>query len=95
MPSSWFSVVIFHHFWLHMWPVLQQITGLRELHTQIQGSRSRLSRPYWFEDEAEILEPVKTVTRPEKFVVVLPFRVCSTQMDFGESKCVFRLPDDA
>lgn len=80
--------------WLKSWDALRQMTGLSNLHIDI-GVWSFLGfQEQWLEREVELFEPVKTITTPKTFVIILPNRVCSTGLDVGNSRCVFRLPEN-
>lgn len=48
----------------------------------------------WKPNQETLLEPVKSVTVPDSFVVVLPDRRCSTGIDMGDSKCSLQLPEE-
>ena len=48
----------------------------------------------WKEREPELLAVVKNITAPRDFVVVLPDRRCTTDVDVGASRCVLKLPEE-
>jgi hypothetical protein len=47
----------------------------------------------WIELEEHLLRPVKAVTKPRWFELMLPFASCSTAWDMGESSVVLRKPE--
>ncbi|KAJ4376161.1 hypothetical protein N0V83_001442 [Neocucurbitaria cava] len=83
--------------WFQSWDVLSKMAGLRHLNIRLSFRLSRHIDFYdalWKGKGQEILEPVKRVTAPREFVITLPDIRCSTDIDVGESKCIFRLPKD-
>ena len=42
----------------------------------------------------ELLQPLRCIKAPTDFVLVLPDRRCSTDVDLGDSKCVLQLPEE-
>lgn len=48
----------------------------------------------WLELEGQLLEPVKRVTRPREFEVVLPYASCDVEMDMSGCLVRLRRPDD-
>jgi hypothetical protein len=50
-------------------------------------------KDYWKENESELMDSVRLITAPNDFVLVLPDRECSTDVDLGDSKCVLQLPE--
>ncbi|KAF1849455.1 uncharacterized protein K460DRAFT_276323 [Cucurbitaria berberidis CBS 394.84] len=79
--------------WLKSWDALSKLTGLQHLHITLSYTYwSEACKVLWEEHGARLLEPIKMITAPRDFVITLPGRSCSTDMDVGESKCIFRLP---
>ncbi|KAF1359794.1 hypothetical protein EJ07DRAFT_165892 [Lizonia empirigonia] len=82
--------------WEKSWAALCALTGLRKLRI-ILYFRWRDVRDYyegyWKQHEVELLHPVKSITAPTDFVVVLPDRRCSTTVDVGDSKCILQIPE--
>ena len=81
-----------------IWHSLSQMTGLRTLHITLV-LRGWYHEGYhhdgWPRISEGFCEPVKKLTAPTKFVIVLPNMGCSTDIDVGDSKCVFELPEAA
>jgi hypothetical protein len=82
--------------WFRSWDGLSKMTGLQRLHIKFyfcldlwQGCYSE----FWERNHKELLQPIKKVTAPRDFLIVLPNWQCSTDIDIGESKCVFKLPE--
>ena len=48
----------------------------------------------WKPNEDILLEPVGAITAPSDFVLVLPDRRCSVNVDLGDSRCVLQLPEE-
>ncbi|KAF2822046.1 hypothetical protein CC86DRAFT_301580 [Ophiobolus disseminans] len=83
--------------WLRSWDSLSRMTGLRKLHVVLEYRLLSFDEGYkkmWKEKEVELLAAVKTVTAPRHFVVVLPNRRCTTDLDVGPSRCVFRSSEE-
>lgn len=79
--------------WSEAWQVLGQMTSLKDLSIDLGLEYSHAyEHEEWTKQEATIFEPVKHVTAPRNFIIVLPDRRCSTDLDVGDSKCVFLLP---
>ena len=80
--------------WLKTWESLSKLTGIRRLHITLAFRWHNFDyEELWKQKGISLLEPVKKITAPRDFVVVLPNRRCSTCVDAGESNCVFKLPD--
>ncbi|KAI4608040.1 hypothetical protein J4E83_009223 [Alternaria metachromatica] len=82
--------------WYRLWDGLSKMTGLKRLHIKLyfcldlwQGCYGE----FWEQNSKEILQPVKKITAPREFVINLPNWRCSTEIDTGESNCVFQLPE--
>ena len=92
VPVFWFSPSP-KGLWFEFWRILGQMTGLRSL-------RIDMTAPYpdifyserWLEHEVQMFQPVKNITAPNSFVVVMPDRVCSTNLEVGNSRCIFQVP---
>ena len=52
-------------------------------------------KDHWKTHELELLDPVKSITAPARFILVLPDRRCSTNVNLGSSKCVLKLPEES
>ncbi|KAF2628370.1 hypothetical protein BU25DRAFT_420853 [Macroventuria anomochaeta] len=79
--------------WKQSWGALRAMTGLRQLRVVLYFRwRDVLDcyEDYWKKHELELLDPVKTITAPANFVLVLPDRRCSTNIDMGSSKCILQ-----
>ncbi|ORY14394.1 hypothetical protein BCR34DRAFT_560340 [Clohesyomyces aquaticus] len=88
-----------HHFplpsWLKTWKIISDMAGLRELlieFTYTYPPTSRYTFEFWMEHQIEIFEPVKCVVSPSTFVITLPYRELSTDLDVAPSSCIFRPP---
>jgi hypothetical protein len=84
------------HEWYKFWDGLSKMTGLRRLHIKLYFYLDLWQECYgefWEQNSKEILLPIKKVTAPRDFVIILPNWRCSTDVDIGESNCVFRLPE--
>lgn len=71
------------------------MAGLRKLHIRLYFFLDLWQQCYadfWKQNSEELLEPVKAVTAPKDFIVVLPDWRCSTDIDVGQSNCIFELP---
>ncbi|KAL5119798.1 hypothetical protein ACEQ8H_002158 [Pleosporales sp. CAS-2024a] len=70
------------------------MTSLSELYIAIvDPSPQGIWEQNWLELEDQLLHPVKNVTRPSHFVLILPFASCRTELDMGESRVVLRTPE--
>lgn len=82
--------------WYRTWDVLRSMTGLRTLHVRLFFFLDLWQQCYgdfWQRNGKELLEPVKKITAPKDFLVTLPDWRCSTDLDVGQSRCIFRLPE--
>jgi hypothetical protein len=78
------------------------MTGLRRLHVNLEfGFNGWGGLMGWGDDEGEweekateMLAVVKEITVPSEFVVYLPDGKCSTDLDPGNSKCIFKVLED-
>lgn len=73
------------------------MVGLRKLHITLYirwGDELDRYEELWKTHETELLNPVKAVTAPRDFVLVLPDRRCSIDTDMGESTCILQLPEE-
>jgi hypothetical protein len=60
--------------------------GLRNLYVVlVDPSRDNMWERNWKELEAFLLEPVKEVTRPWKFELMLPYSSCGLTHNMGDS----------
>jgi hypothetical protein len=79
--------------WFKSWDALSKLTGLRRLHINMvfrYNSRSDYEQ-LWKARGTMLLEPIKRITAPREFVIVLPDPRCSVELDVGESKCVIKV----
>ncbi len=78
------------------WNSLSKLTGLRTLHITLgyrywyyedfyQDKWVWIGEPFW--------QPVKKLTAPTDFTIVLPHWKCSTDIDVGDTRCVLQLPE--
>jgi hypothetical protein len=80
--------------WERGWSIIASMTGLRDLYVVISDpSPQGIWERSWVELEEQLLRPVKEVTRPSQFELMLPFSSCSTDWDMGESKVTLRTPE--
>ncbi|CAN9086265.1 unnamed protein product [Alternaria alternata] len=82
--------------WYRSWDGLSNMTGLRRLHIKFyfcldlwQGCYGE----FWEQNNKELLQPIKKITAPRDFLITLPNWQCSTNIDVGESRCTFELPE--
>ncbi|KAF2865445.1 hypothetical protein BDV95DRAFT_612591 [Massariosphaeria phaeospora] len=79
--------------WTNTWHVLSQMTGLRNLHIRLSWDHwgQGFVRP-WYEPGVWRFHPIKEITAPKKFVIVLPDRegIDVGDIDVGSSNCVIR-----
>ena len=79
--------------WERGWSIIAGMTGLRDLYVVlIDPSPQDMWERNWLELEEQLLAPVKEVTRPKWFELLLPFASCKTDWDMGESRVVLRKP---
>jgi hypothetical protein len=70
------------------------MTGLRDLYVVLSDpSPQEMWESSWVQWEEQLLRPVKEVTRPGWFELVLPFASCKTDWDMGQSSVVLRKPE--
>jgi hypothetical protein len=80
--------------WEKTWDILAGMAGLRELRVVLlDKSVDGIWEAQWLGVQERLLEKIKCVTRPRRFVVVLPYRSCCVDWDMGESGCVLRRPE--
>lgn len=84
--------------WFNTWEVLRQMSSLRNLLVRLFYPGYQRSDPKpivdsWKSKEVRLFEPVRSVLAPTSFVIILPDKSCSTSLDVGASKCVFRFPE--
>ncbi|EFQ94135.1 hypothetical protein CFE70_004912 [Pyrenophora teres f. teres 0-1] len=82
--------------WFRSWEALSRLTGLRRLHIKLYFCLDLWEHCYgtfWTQNSRELLEPIKKITAPRDFVITLPNWKCSTKIDVGNSRCVFKLPE--
>ncbi|KAH8724068.1 hypothetical protein GQ44DRAFT_750402 [Phaeosphaeriaceae sp. PMI808] len=80
--------------WERGWSILANMNGLRDLYVVlVDPSQQDMWERNWIDLENELLHPVKAVTRPEWFELVLPFARCNIDWNMGESRVVLRRPE--
>lgn len=82
--------------WFRSWEALSRLTGLRWLHIRLYFCLDLWQQCYgdfWKQNHRELLEPIKEITAPRDFAITLPNWRCSTDVDVGSSRCVFKLPE--
>ena len=57
--------------WTLQWKNLAAMEGVRELRVRIIVPPKE--RACWLEEQMSLLEPIKEVTKPTKFVLILPY----------------------
>lgn len=81
--------------WKRSWGALHSMTGILQLHIILYYRWREVYdcyEEYWEKHELELLNPVKSITGPTDFVLVLPDRRCSTNVDLGSSRCILKHP---
>ena len=69
--------------------------GLRDLYVVLVDPSPRdMWETHWLEMEGQLLDPVKHVTAPAWFELMLPYSSCDTDWDMGSSSVKLRRPDD-
>jgi hypothetical protein len=77
--------------WERGWSIVAGMAGLRELFVVVvDPSPNRVWERHWKELEEELLAPVKQVTGPRRFEMVLPYGRWDVRADMGASRVVFR-----
>jgi hypothetical protein len=82
--------------WYRTWNVLRRMTSLRTLHVRlffVMDLWQSCYGDFWKQNDQAVLEPIKSITAPQDFVVTLPDWRCSTDLDVGKSRCIFKLPE--
>jgi hypothetical protein len=75
--------------WERGWAIIASMTGLRDLYVVLSDpSPQEMWERSWVQCEEQLLKPVKEVTQPECFELVLPFASCRTDWDMGQSSVV-------
>jgi hypothetical protein len=82
--------------WHNLWKVLSGLTGLRRLHVDLvfRYTHPNDFEEFWKDKGTNLLESVKAITWPQEFVVTLPDVRCPTDVDVGDSKCVFKMKSE-
>jgi hypothetical protein len=83
--------------WARSWNALSRMTGLRRLHINLEHPHFHWTDDInegWTERGPKLLEQAKTITAPRDFVIFLPNRRCTTNLDVGDSHCVLRFRED-
>jgi hypothetical protein len=80
--------------WERGWGIIAGMKGLRDLCVVLSDpSPWDMWERSWLDLEELLLRPVKEVTGPGCFELVLPFKRCRTDWDMGESRVVLRRPE--
>lgn len=83
--------------WFRSWDAIRKMTGLKRLHVNMEYAFhgwEDFAEARWEESGKEMLTAVKEITAPGDFVVYLPDSKCSTDVDPGNSRCVFKVPEE-
>jgi hypothetical protein len=80
--------------WEKTWNILANMASLRELRVVLlDKSVDGIWETRWLFLEGTLLEPAKSVNRPRKFEIVMPYTSCRLDWDMGESRCVLKKPE--
>lgn len=80
--------------WARGWAILAGMQGLRDVYVVlVDPSHDQMWERNWNELEGFLLEPVKEVTRPWKFELLLPYASCGLAHDMGDSPVKLTKPD--
>ncbi|KAF1849454.1 uncharacterized protein K460DRAFT_365334 [Cucurbitaria berberidis CBS 394.84] len=80
--------------WERGWAIIAGMQGLRDLYVVlVDSSPQDLWERNWLELEEQLLTPVKKVTKPTWFELMLPYATCRTEWDMEESRVRLRKPD--
>lgn len=80
--------------WKKAWDIFASMQSLRDLRVVlIDPSRDSIWEGHWLEIEDVLLEPVKKVTGPRRFELMLPYATCGLDWDMGESNVILRKPE--
>ncbi|EDU42837.1 conserved hypothetical protein [Pyrenophora tritici-repentis Pt-1C-BFP] len=82
--------------WFRSWEALSRLTGLRRLHIKLYFCLDLWDHCYgefWTQNSRDLLAPIKDITAPRDFAITLPNWRCSTKIDVGNSRCIFKLPE--
>jgi hypothetical protein len=80
--------------WFRSWEALSKLTGLRRLHINLEYTRRSWdpdTEKLWNETGAEILSKVKDIKAPRDFVIYLPDRRCTMDIETGNPRCTLKL----
>ncbi|KAF1835580.1 hypothetical protein BDW02DRAFT_588043 [Decorospora gaudefroyi] len=81
--------------WFNAWDALKKLTGLNQLYIRLFFRYDLWNQCYgffWERNSEQLLEPVKAITTPRDFTIKLPNWRCPTDIDVGDSHCVFEVP---
>jgi hypothetical protein len=79
--------------WEKAWAIIAGMQGLRHLRVVlIDPSPQQLWATRWLDVEETLLDSVRMVTKPRDAVVVLPYPICTTDWDMGESTVRLMIP---
>lgn len=80
--------------WERAWAILASMQGLRDLYVVlVDPSPQKMWERSWLVLEEQLLAPVKDVTKPRWFELMLPYSTCGTEWDMGESSVRLRSPE--
>lgn len=69
------------------------MVGLRDLRVVLlDKSIDGIWAAQWLTLEEVLLRPLRELTRPRVFEVVLPYKECGVEWDMGPSRCVLKRP---
>ena len=81
--------------WERGWAILASMGGLRDLHVVlIDPSPQDMWETNWLEMEDQLLEPVRKVTVPPWFELVLPYNSCGKERNMGDSSVKLHKPEE-
>ncbi|KAF2865441.1 hypothetical protein BDV95DRAFT_507112 [Massariosphaeria phaeospora] len=78
--------------WARAWAILAGMQNLRTLYVVLIDPRDTWQSA-WLSLEETLLEPVKSVTRPAWFELVLPYANCRVGWDMGDSRVRLSKPE--
>ncbi|KAL6708589.1 hypothetical protein ACN47E_002570 [Coniothyrium glycines] len=81
--------------WERGWAILAGMTGLRDLYVVlVDPSPQQMWERNWLELEGRLLQPVKEVTKPNRFELVLPYASCRTDWVVSDMRIQLRRPQE-
>ncbi|KAF2126955.1 hypothetical protein P153DRAFT_296995 [Dothidotthia symphoricarpi CBS 119687] len=80
--------------WERGWAIIASMQGLRDLYVVVvDPSPQDMWESSWVELEEQLLQPVRSVTKPKCFELMLPYASCGVEWEMGSSRVVLRRPD--